>query len=91
MVTEDKILTRQESVLVIAGRQQVATLLGDLWVMLPNRVTATERIAMATEYNNLEQQIDDAIDSGYQAKVTYGDNTIHGISKAPNRPKPPQE
>lgn len=89
MELQDKILTRQESVMVNSGRLQSATPLGDLWVMLPNHVEQSVRFEMAAEYNALEDAIDDVIDSGFQAYVTHGDFTIHGISKAPNRPKPP--
>jgi hypothetical protein len=91
MANQNLILNRQQSVLLNAGRQQVATPFGDLWVMLPSRVPDVDRFVMATEYNDIEDQVDDTIDSGFLAFETYGDNTIHGISKAPNRPKPPTQ
>ena len=89
MASQDKVFTRQESVLITTGRLQLATPLGDLWVMLQTNVDASVRFGMAANYNALEDVIDDTIDSGFQAFITHGDYTIHGISKAPNRPKPP--
>ncbi len=89
MATANRTFTRPESLQIIVGRSQVSTPLGDLWPLLPLTVTDTERFAMGTTYNTLEAEIDDVVDSGFLAFLTYGDNTIHGIGRAPSRPIAP--
>lgn len=81
--------SKEQSAVINAGRQQVSTPNGDMWRILPGRVTDSERFAMAAEYEALEVQIDTTKDAGFDCFLTYGDNTLHGIGKAPNRPKPP--
>jgi hypothetical protein len=89
MATANLTLTRKQSALVSAGRQQIVATTGDLWNITMDYMTDSERFVMGAAYNAIEAQIDDTIDSGFTVSETYGDGTLHGISKAPSRPVPP--
>ncbi|HMX02907.1 MAG TPA: hypothetical protein PK511_11765 [Chitinophagales bacterium] len=85
-----KILTREESALVEAGRRQTISPLGDLWVALKCYGNDDAFNEMAVQYNSIEDnEIDAVIDAGGTVMETYGNGDVKQISKAPNRPKPP--